>query len=132
MEISLNKPYLISWLAIPILVLIGLLFRQHTLDIQLYDTYFVVANLHFALAGSALLLIIGMGYWLVGLSGKTPNLVLTLVHLSLTIGVLVIVALPLFNTDSLASTEWLFLMIVAFLLAQCAYTINILITLLRK
>jgi hypothetical protein len=132
MEISLTKPHLISWLAIPILILIGLLFRHHTLDVQLYDTYFVIANLHFALAGSALLLVIGMGYWLIGLSGKTPNLLLTLIHLSLTIGVLVVVALPLFTTNSLAGTEWLFLMIMAFLLAQCAYTINIIITLLLK
>ncbi|MCK8495978.1 cbb3-type cytochrome c oxidase subunit I [Spirosoma sp. RP8] len=132
MKILPNKPYLISWLAIPLLVLVGLLFREHTLNVQFYDTYFVIANLHVALAGSILLLVVGMGYWLIGLSGKTTDPFVARSHLSLTIGGLVIVTSPLFSSDRLAGTEWLFLVLLTLLLAQCAYIVNSVATLLRK
>ncbi len=132
MKILPNKPYLISWLAIPLLVLVGLLFREHTLNVQFYDTYFVIANLHVALAGSILLLVVGMGYWLIGLSGKTTDPFVARSHLSLTIGGLVLVTSPLFSSDRLACTEWLFLVLLTLLLAQCAYIVNSVATLLRK
>ncbi|WP_461149538.1 hypothetical protein [Spirosoma pulveris] len=129
---TFRKPYLISWLAIPILLLIGLLFRQHTVNVQLYDTYFVIANRHVALAGSALLLVLGFGYWLLQRTRKTPNGILTAFHLWLTIGVLLLLVLPIFSRNDLISTQWLFESIVVLLLGQCAYVANMLITWLRR
>lgn len=132
LKMSSQKPYLISWLVVPLLILIGLLFSQHTVDVQLYDTYFVIANSHIVLAGAALLLVAGLGYWLVNLTGKTPNVALTAFHLLPTIGVLMLLALPVASDSALMSAEWFFLLVLAFLAGQCAYIANILITLLRK
>lgn len=132
MEITLSKPYLISWLAIPILISTGILFSHHTLAIQLYDTYLMISNIHFALVGSALLLVIGIGYWLLSLKGKTPNVTMTLIHLLLTIGLLFLGTLPLFNGGSFVRIELIFVSIVVFLFVQFAYTVNILITLLWR
>ncbi|WP_425290760.1 hypothetical protein [Spirosoma linguale] len=132
METAFRKPYLISWLAIPVLLLAGFLFRKHTVNIQLYDTYFVIANSHVALAGSALLLILGLGYWLILLTGKSPNVALTLFHLLPTIGVPMLLALPMFSSDSLGSAQWLSLVVLAFIAGQCVFVVNILMTLLRK
>lgn len=132
MAITFNKPHFVCWLAIPLLLLIGFLFSQHRLNVQLYDTYYVIANRQYAIAGSAILLIVGIGYWLLSLSGKTPNSILTGIHLFLTIGVLIQFAFPLFNNTTLAGAEWLFLCIVAFAAGQFAYATNILITLFRK
>jgi heme/copper-type cytochrome/quinol oxidase subunit 1 len=127
-----NKPYLISGLAIPFLALVGFLFRQHTFNIQLYDTYFVIANPQFVLVGSVLLLVVGMGYWLISLTGKTLNTILTGIHIFLTVSVLFLFTLPLFTSESLENPDRLFFSIIAFLLGQCAYAVNILITLLWK
>ncbi|SOD88911.1 hypothetical protein [Spirosoma fluviale] len=129
---TFRKPYLISWLAMPVLILMGLVFRQHTVDVQLYDTYFVIANSHVALMGSAFLLVVGLGYWLICLTGKTPNIALTTIHLLPTIIVLMLLVMPLFRNGPFANAEWLSLGILAFLLGQCAYVIVIMLTLLRK
>ncbi len=95
MRTALNKPYLTSWLVIPVLVLIGLIFNQHTLDIQLHDTYFIVGNLQFVLAASLLLLLVGLGYWFINRLGKSPNRVLTVIHLLLTVGIVILFAVPI-------------------------------------
>lgn len=129
---AFRKPHLISWLASPVFVFIGLLFNQRTFDLQLYDTYFVIGNPYFVLAGSAYLLVIGLGYWLVSLTGKTPNRTLTVIHLLLTIGMLILVELPLLNSNTLAGMEGLALSVIAFLVGQCAYIINMVVTLLRR
>ena len=131
MKTLLNKAYLTCWLTIPILILIGLLFNRHTIDIQLYDTYFIISNPHFILAASLLLLLIGLGYWLINRRGKFPDRVLIAVHLLLTVGVLLLFAVPMSQVNGVLST-WLTWGIVALLLAQFIYLINILTTLLRK
>ncbi|GAB2528134.1 hypothetical protein [Spirosoma aerophilum] len=128
----LRKPHLISWLAIPALVLIGLWFRQHTVDVQLYDTYYVIDNGHFALAESAFLLVAGLGYWFLQRTGKTPNGALTAVHLLPTIGLFMLLVLPISGRGNSISDQGLLLGLAAFLLGQCAYVVNILITSLRK
>ncbi|MFD1142243.1 hypothetical protein ACFQ4C_14045 [Larkinella insperata] len=132
MRVVLSKPYLICWLAIPALVLIRLLFPQHTVDIQLYDTYFVIASLSFVLAGSVLLLLLGAGYWLVKLKGKMPNGMLTIIHLLLTVGVLLLVVLPVFNTNTLESGKWVVFSVIALFVGQLTYIVNILAALVRK
>jgi heme/copper-type cytochrome/quinol oxidase subunit 1 len=131
MAIKISKPYLISWLAIPVLSLIGLLFRQHTLDIQLYDTYYVIGNTHVVLAGSVLLLVIGIGYWLIKWQSKTPNSLLVVLHLVLTISVLILCVLPAFGGDNLVPSDWLVWLLFTFVLAQFIYLINIVATWMR-
>ncbi|MGV3561065.1 hypothetical protein [Larkinella arboricola] len=132
MRSVLRKPYLICWLTLPVLVLIGLVFGQHIIDIHLYDTYYVVANEFFISAGSVLLLFLGIGYWLLKLKGKTPNGILTTIHLLLTIGVLLLFSLPVFSANSLVSSEWILFSVIALLLGQLTYVVNILTALLQK
>lgn len=132
MRALLSKPYLISWLMIPALVGLRLLFPQHTIDIQLYDTYYVIANQYFVLAGSVLLLVLGVGYWLVKRKRKTPNGILTLIHLLLTVGVLLLFILPVFDNNRLVSGEWIAFSIIALFVGQLTYVVNILAALVRK
>ena len=132
MEIALNKPYLLSWLAIPVLILIGFLFRQHTLNVQFYATYYVVANTYFILVASTLLMLMGLGYLLVISKGGTLNPILTVFHLSLTVGVFILLVLPYFKQNSLLSPTWIVGSLLVFSLAQCAYVANILTTLLWR
>jgi heme/copper-type cytochrome/quinol oxidase subunit 1 len=42
MKFLSKRPDLICWNTIPVLVALGILFGDHTLDIQLYDTYYVI------------------------------------------------------------------------------------------
>ena len=131
METALNKPYLASWLIIPILVLIGLVFNQHTIDIQLHDTYFVISNIHFVLSASLLLLLVGLGYWFIKRLGKSPNRVLTTVHLLLTVGVVMLFAVPIAE-NSMGLSALFVWSVVTLLVAQVLYLINIFLSLLRK
>jgi len=129
MKITLNRPHLISWLTMPVLILTGFLFSRHSVDIQLYNTYYVISNFHFTLVASELLFVFGMGYWLLSLTRKTPSRILSAIHLVPSIFVLFLIALP---TGSLVSAEWFLPVLIAFLLSQCAFAVNILFTLGQK
>jgi heme/copper-type cytochrome/quinol oxidase subunit 1 len=131
METALNKPYLTSWFIIPILILIGLVFNQHTIDIQLHDTYFVIGNLQVVLAASLLLLVVGLGYWFINRLGKSPNRVLTAMHLLLTVGVVTLFASPIAE-NSLGLSALFTWSVITLLLAQILYLANIFICLLWK
>jgi heme/copper-type cytochrome/quinol oxidase subunit 1 len=90
----LNKPYLICWLSALILIGVGFVFRQHSVDIQLYATYVVIDNLYFTLVASLLLFLTGMGYWFASQLGQSPNRLLTAIHLLLTMSILLLLAIP--------------------------------------
>lgn len=91
----LNKPYLICWLSALILIGIGFVFCQHSVDIQLYaTTYVVIDNLYFALVASLLLFLTGMGYWFASQLGQSPNRLLTAIHLLLIMSILLLLAIP--------------------------------------
>ena len=125
-ETTFRKPYIISWLAIPALILLGIVFRQHTIDIQLADTYYVIGKLNFVFVAALFLLLLGVGYWLVSRNGKIPNKTLTSIHLLLTLMALVTFALPL------PDSNWLVWGAMALVVSQLVYIINILITLLSS
>lgn len=58
----IEKPHLIFLLAVPITMTIGMLRGDEVLDINVHDTYFVIAHLHLTILMSILFGIIGMGY----------------------------------------------------------------------
>ncbi|MBD2754007.1 hypothetical protein [Spirosoma validum] len=126
MKTALRKPYMTSWLAIPVLILLGIIFSQHTVDIQLADTYYVIGNLHFAFAASIFLLVIGAGYWLMSRRTTRPNRTLTATHLILTLAALVTFTLPLFTGN------WLVWIAMALVLSQVLYIINMFVVVLRR
>jgi heme/copper-type cytochrome/quinol oxidase subunit 1 len=81
-----NKPHLIFWISIPIIILFGIVNRNDMLYINVHDTYFVFSKTDLAIMLSILFAIIGLGYWmLLKASGKLSKL-LNLIHMTLTFG----------------------------------------------
>ncbi|RRB11361.1 hypothetical protein [Larkinella knui] len=132
MNFLLKKPYLNSWLAIPIVLLTGLFSGQHTLTVQLYDTYFLIDSTYFVLAGSALLFITGVAYWLIRLNHKTPNYLLAVIHLLGTFIPLLLVVGPLYKNDPLGEPVGFLLSMSALLVSQFLFGASILIALFRQ
>lgn len=130
MNTILSKPHIIIFLAIPVLILAGMIFPEYSIDIQLSDTYYVITNAFYTTAGSFFLLLVGLIYWLTGRTGKRFNAILSALHLLLTIWIMVMLALPIFNT--LKHPLLFFECLAILLLAQVLFLINIIITLLRK
>jgi cytochrome c oxidase subunit 1 len=60
MKFLINKPHLIFLLSIPIIMLIGILSGDTALDINVHDTYYIIAYLHIAILISILFGIIGL------------------------------------------------------------------------
>ena len=65
MQTITHQPYKIIWGIIPIIVILSLINLKGTIDIQLHDTYFVIAFIHLSFFLSAILIITGLLYWLV-------------------------------------------------------------------
>ncbi|MBX2829059.1 MAG: cbb3-type cytochrome c oxidase subunit I [Flavobacteriaceae bacterium] len=86
MNYLIEKPYLIFLLSIPIIMLIGILSGDAVLDINVHDTYFVIAYLHLALMISVLFGIIGIGYWIMQKVDRKLSMWLNWTHIGLTFG----------------------------------------------
>jgi hypothetical protein len=126
-----DKPHQISWLAIPLLLIIGFVYQQHTIDIQLYDTYFVIDMLMFAQAGSGLLFVTGVVYWLLDRWHKRTNKQLSGLHLLLLFGSLASPTLPILS-DQFLNAPWLLGNLLIFALAQFLFIVNVISSLFRK
>lgn len=57
----LPTPHKAIWSVIPVFLMIGIIFRRPTLDIQFHDTYFVI--FHLSAFFSIILMLIGLVYW---------------------------------------------------------------------
>ena len=90
MKFLIDKPHLVFFLAIPILILIGVLSgydaTNKTLDFNFHDTYFVVAHFHLIAIICILFGIIGLGYWIMQKTNKVLSKLLNLIHVGLTFG----------------------------------------------
>ncbi|PXY46102.1 hypothetical protein DMB68_02625 [Flavobacterium hydrophilum] len=85
------KVYHLFWLIAVIILLIGLFDPDSTLDINVHDTYFVIANLHVAIALFIFYFFNGFGYWSVEkVLKKQLQKYLTLIHTTILIGSFVI------------------------------------------
>lgn len=144
MKFIVNKPHLIFLLAIPIIMLIGIFSGDTTLDINVHDTYYVIAYFYLTILISILFGIIGIGYWLMLTANRKLSKWLNLTHIVLTIGGIVTIILipyllnsrteseyPLF--DGLA-TQNLIISIVAILIffGQLIYISNLIIGIFNK
>lgn len=65
MKSILNKPQILLWILIPVILLIGFLAADETLVINFHDSYYVVALIQLAEFVSILFGIIGLGYWII-------------------------------------------------------------------
>jgi heme/copper-type cytochrome/quinol oxidase subunit 1 len=129
LKTSWAAPHTICWSAIPFIILVALFFPQHALDIQLYDTYYVIANLHFALAVALFLLFVGMIYWTIQKMGRRFSFSLAYVHIVITLTVVLILMIPIFNTAS--SFEPMIVIFAAFLIAQIIFVGNVIASIFR-
>lgn len=82
----IEKPHLIFFLSIPLIILIGILSGDNTLDINIHDTYFVIAYLHFAILISIIFGLIGFGYWIIQKVNRKLSKWLNRIHIGLTFG----------------------------------------------
>ena len=87
----LNKPYKSIWWSIPIVLGLSIIGFNSVIDIQMHDTYFVIASIHIGILFSILLGIIGLMYWLI----RKKRLVdwMTAIHVISTILIFVLIVL---------------------------------------
>lgn len=91
----INKPYLVFFLLVPVFIVLALLSKESSVDINFYDTYFVVSNYHFYLFCSIFFAMIGINYFSLAWAEKPPKKWFTITHI-----VLQILALFLFFTSN--------------------------------
>lgn len=60
-----NRPDRLCWMFIPLWIIFGVINGDHTLDIQLHDTYYVISYTHFSLTAVLVFFLWGLFYnWL--------------------------------------------------------------------
>lgn len=81
------KIYYLFWIVSLITLLIGVSNMDGTLDINIHDTYFVIAHFYVAIILSIVYFIYGFGYWLVQEKFKKRLVkILTIIHSVFLIG----------------------------------------------
>jgi cytochrome c oxidase subunit 1 len=85
-----DKPQLIFFSLIPIIILSGLLSGGSALDLNIHNTYFVISYFHLAVLISILFGLFGLGYWFVDLANFKLNKRLNIAHIISMFGSLVI------------------------------------------
>jgi heme/copper-type cytochrome/quinol oxidase subunit 1 len=87
----LNKPYKPIWITIPLILVLSIIGINSAIDIQMHDTYFVIASIHIGILFSIILGIIGFLYWL----ARSKRLVkwMTAIHVTSTIVTFVVIVL---------------------------------------
>ncbi|MEO6286942.1 MAG: hypothetical protein ABIN80_05730 [Dyadobacter sp.] len=123
-------PHTICWAAIPIIILVAFLFPQHTLDIQLHDTYYVIDNLHFTTAAALYLFVIGVVYWIIKKIEKRISYSLAFIHVVTTLTAVIALAVPIFGFTS--RYVIIFGILAAFLIAQFIFVGNIIASFFRS
>lgn len=101
MHLKKIKTYHLFWCVAALILLIGLFDNDpdSTLDINIHDTYFVIANLHVAVVLFLFYFLNGFGYWAVEkLLKKKLEKSLTLIHCIILIGSFVFYWLIVFYT----------------------------------
>ncbi len=135
-----EKPHLAFLLAIPILMLIGILRGNATLDINVHDTFYVIAYLHLATLISILFGIIGMGYWIMLKSDRKLSKWLNGTHIGLTFGGIIVVwILTKFYRSETVEYQFnskltliITLIIILMIVGQLIFPINIIYGLIKK
>jgi heme/copper-type cytochrome/quinol oxidase subunit 1 len=113
-----------------------LLKPDKTLDINIHDTYIVIALFHLAVFISIIFGFLGFGYWLVIMLNRKLVNWLTIIHLIITvIGFCLILLIPFFlpaSNQDIDSHVTVTLSALAAVCVQLLYPINIITSLIRK
>lgn len=135
-----NKPYLIFLLSIPLLLIAGFLKGDSTFDLNIYDTYFVIAKTYLAWLIAMIFGVIGLVYLLIVKSNRKLSKWLTGIHIVLTFGgfLLTLVLAQFYKEDNLLSnyndnlTATITLIILIIILVQIIFPINIIYAFVKK
>jgi len=96
-----EKPYLIFFISFLLLVLFALFTNHNTLEINIHDTYFVITYAHIAILIAPILLLQGVGYWIIIFFKKKLNAKLNFIHIVCTfLGGFSFIILNQFYSDS--------------------------------
>lgn len=128
------KPYLLFWFSIPIIVLIGFLDNK-SLDVSIYDTYFVFSKYHICIVTSIVFGVLGFGYWLMEILKRKQLKWLVSVHSWLTLGgTLVLIIFPyFFNKNDLIELNLIAVLTsLIILIGQLFYILNFIIAMFKR
>ena len=94
MSINFNKPSILWWILAPIIIILGLLAGNKTLDIQIHDTYYVFGYLNLTFMLFAYTILIGSVYRFIELKNLTPKKTLIKFHIIIsTIGMITLMTI---------------------------------------
>lgn len=121
-------------------MIVGYLGNHRSIDFNIYDTYYVIGNLHFAILISIVFFSLGFGYWLMKKSGIKLSKRLTGIHLGLTFGggILALLLSQFYSEDPLnydfndKLTAMIYLIIAFIAIGQAIFAINLIVGLLNK
>ena len=139
MNLILRKPYKVIWLSIPILLILSLIGIGSTLDIQMLDTYLVLAPSHVGISLSIILALIGLLYWLV----KEKSLIswMTVSHVIATLLTFSIILLAGLSFNHLVEPDFgmfgvinqlILILVFVSMVSQIVFLINLIISAIRN
>jgi heme/copper-type cytochrome/quinol oxidase subunit 1 len=140
MKFLTEKPYLIFWTSIPIIILLGILTKADSFGFNIHDTYFVIGTNDLIILISILFGIIGLGYWILLKTKRKLSKWLNLIHITLTFGgiLLVWILSQLFRESIMEYnfnnnlTFGIYLIALIAIFGQLIYPINIICGIIRK
>ncbi|WP_066219740.1 cbb3-type cytochrome c oxidase subunit I [Formosa haliotis] len=126
-------------------MLIGILSGDAALDINIHDTYYVIAHFHLAILISILFGIIGIGYWIMQKADRKLSKWLNWIHIGLTFGgiILILILSQLYRepkTDTILSDFdfnqkldiIIFIILLITIFGQVIYPINLISGIIKK
>lgn len=132
---SLSKnPYLLFWLLIPVILLVGF-FDKQILSVSIHADYYVFSKSDLCTLISCLLGISGLGYWLIKIAKRKLFIWLNFIHILTTIGGIVVLFITqfFFVDDDLTSPNAVFVLIgLVMFFGQLFYLINLSFGIFRK
>ena len=140
-----EKPHLLFFISVPIILLIGFFYRDSAIDFNIHDTYFVISDLHLSSLISIIYGIIGIGYWVHLKTNRKLIKSFVVLHIILTIGGTItffgISFIPV-NTfmdsdssyfDAISRQDFILSMLVLLIfLAQGLYLVNLIIDIYKE
>jgi cytochrome c oxidase subunit 1 len=98
-----DKPYLLFLVTIPAILLIGFSNRDSVLDINLYDTYYIIGYAHLTTLLAILFGIVAIEYWVIHRLGLQISPWLKWIHIGSNLGgtLLVFILSQLFKGNSM-------------------------------
>lgn len=139
MNSIINRPYKVIWYSVLFLIGLSIIGWKNTIDIQLHDTYFVIASIHIGVLFSIYLGVIGIIYWLI----RKKKLVdwMTVLHVIFTISTFALIITTGLIFQKVIESDFeifrtvnqiLFVVFLIALLSQLIFITNLIIGLIRN